>query len=111
MRVYLGLPLLAAVLLSLVACQDNMYPFDQVGDPFDFTYTLSQGGSVDILVLNSYVVTVRTLMEDSTQSQGDHTCSWDLLDADGSRVRAGLYYIRIILDDLVLETRMYEVYR
>ena len=103
--------LLPLLLVLIPGCDDNSYPFDSVTDPFVFSYDLQESGIVDVNVLNCYVVTVRTLLSDSTQSAGVHSQMWDLLDQEGQRVPDGLYYIRIILDDEVIETQMYEVYR
>jgi len=103
--------LMPGLLLMSAGCDDSTYPFEQVTDPFTFTYDLPSEGVVDLIVLNSYMNTVRTLLEDTTQSSGNHSSSWDLLDSSAARVPDRLYYIRIILDDDVIETQMYEVYR
>ena len=95
----------------MTGCDDTSYPFDVVTAPFTFSYDLPQEGTVDVLVLNSYVVVVRTLLSDSLQSAGTHSLSWDLNDDQGNSVPDGLYYIRILLDDDIIETDMYEVYR
>jgi flagellar hook assembly protein FlgD len=102
---------LAALLIIAAGCDDTSYPFDSVTDPFTFTYELAQDGNVDVLVLNSYVTTVRELLADSVQSAGSHSLGWDLTDDEGNRVPDGLYYVRIILDDHIVETQMYEVYQ
>ncbi|MBN2586440.1 MAG: hypothetical protein JXA64_11865 [Candidatus Fermentibacteraceae bacterium] len=103
--------LFPVLLMLLPGCDDNTYPFDIVTDPFTFIYDLQESGSVDVLVLNCYVVTVRTLLSDSSQSAGSHSLQWDLLDAEGQRVPDGLYYIRIILNDELIDTQMYEVHQ
>jgi hypothetical protein len=96
--------------MIFTGCNDSTYPFEQVTDEFTFTYDLPNEGVVDLIVLNCYMTDVRTLLSDSTQSSGTHSSSWDLLDESALRVPDGLYYIRIILDDDVIETQMYEVY-
>jgi hypothetical protein len=104
--------LLVPVLLMMVpGCDDNTYPFESVTDPFTFSYDLPHGGSVDIMVINCYVVSVRTLLSDSTQSAGSHSLMWNLLDDGGERVPDGLYYIRILLGEEIIDTQMYEVYQ
>ncbi len=103
--------LLPALLLIAAGCNDSTYPFQQVTDEFTFTYDLPSDGVVDLIVLNCYMNNIRTLLADSTQSSGSHSSSWDLLDSSAVRVPDGLYYVRIILDDDVIETQMYEVYK
>lgn len=101
--------LLPALLLSSVGCVDTTYPLNLVTEGFTFTYNLPIEGEVDLIVLNCYMNNVRTLLSETTQTAGSHTSAWDLLDEGGVRVPSGLYYIRIILDDEVIETKMYEV--
>jgi len=103
--------ILPVILLISAGCENSSYPFEDVTDPFTFTYVLSQGGSVDLIVLNCYMNNIKTLMSDSTQTAGTYTSSWDLLDESATRVQDGLYYIRIVLDDSVIETKMYEVHK
>ncbi|MCK5116064.1 MAG: hypothetical protein KAR44_05650 [Candidatus Aegiribacteria sp.] len=103
--------LLPALLLITAGCNDSTYPFQQVTDEFTFTYDLPSDGVVDLIVLNCYMNNIRTLLADSTQSSGSHSSSWDLLDENAVRVPDGLYYVRIILDNDVIETQMYEVYK
>ena len=103
--------LLPASLLIFAGCNDSTYPFQQVTEEFTFTYDLPNEGGVDLIVLNCYMNNIRTLLTDSTQSSGSHSSSWDLLDSSAVRVPDGLYYIRIVLDDDVIETQMYEVYK
>jgi len=102
--------LFPALLIVSAGWLDSNYPFDQVTAGFTFSYDLPQEGVVDLIVLNCYMHNVRTLLSDSTQTSGSHNASWDLLDEDEVRVPDGLYYIRILLDDNVIETKMYEVY-
>jgi len=101
-------PLLLAL---LPGCDDATYPFEEVTSAFTFQYELSQSGSVDVLVLNCYVSEVRNLLADSAQTAGMHSLSWDLQDESGNRVPDGLYYIRILLNDDIVETLMYEVHQ
>jgi len=103
--------LMPALLLISAGCNDSTYPFQQVTDEFTFTYDLPNDGEVDLIVLNCYMNNIRTLLEDSMQSSGSHSSSWDLLDSNAVRVPDGLYYIRIMLDEDVIETQMYEVYQ
>lgn len=101
--------LLPALLLTAAGCIENTYPLNLVTEGFDYSYNLPADGVVDVIVLNCYMHNVRTLFSGSTQTAGSHTSSWDLLDDSGVRVPGGLYYIRIILDDEVIETQLYEV--
>jgi len=99
------------ILFLMAGCDDTSYPFDSVTEPFTFTYELAADGSVDIFVVNSYLVIVRNLVNDESQTQGSHSLEWDLQDNGGRRVPEGLYYIRIMLDDELIKTLMYEVYK
>lgn len=102
---------LPVILILLAGCDSSTYPFDEVTDEFTFTYNLPEDGIVDVIVLNCYMNEVRTLVSAESQTSGEHSLSWNLNDGDGSRVPDGLYYIRIILDGNVIETKMYEVYK
>ena len=110
MKAYLA-ALTAALILFAVGCTDNTFPFTEVTSGFTFTYNLQHEGVVDIFVLNCYMNNVRNILTGTTQAAGDHSASWDLNDEDGLRVPDGLYYIRIVLDDIVIDTGMYEVYQ
>ena len=103
--------LLPALLIISAGCDDSTYPFDQVTDEFTFTYDLPNGGVVNLIVLNCYMNNVRTILSDSTQTSGSHASSWNLHDESDVRVPDGLYYIRIILDGNVIETKMIEVHK
>ena len=103
--------LLPCLLFLAGGCDDTSYPFDQVTDPFNFTYDISEDGVVDLIVLNCYMNNVRTILSDTSQTAGTYTSYWDLLDGDGNRVPEGLYYIRTVLDEVVVQTQMYEVYQ
>jgi len=98
-----------AGILVLSGCTDATFPFEQVTSEFDFSYNLPEAGVVDITVLNCYMSSIRTLVSDQQQGSGQHSSSWDLLNSDEDRVEDGLYYIRVKIDDLLLETKMYEV--
>lgn len=111
MRKYLT-GLSVAMLVIMAGCADSTtYPFNEVTGNFSFFYNLPQEGVVDIFVLNCYLNNVRTIISNSTQTSGDHSAGWNLQDEDGQRVPDGLYYIRILLDDNVIDTIMYEVHR
>jgi len=103
--------LLPVLLLISAGCDESIYPFQQVTEEFTFTYDLPNEGVVDLIVLNCYMNNIRTLLADSTQSSGTHSSSWELLDESAVRVPDGLYYIRIILDDEVIDTQIYEEYK
>ena len=101
---------LMVILILLAGCDLSTFPFDEVTDEFTFTYNLPEDGIVDVIVLNCYMSEVRTLVSAESQTSGDHSLSWNLNDEDGSRVPDGLYFIRIILDGNIIETKMYEVH-
>ena len=103
--------LISALLLISAGCDDSTYPFEQVTEEFTFTYDLPNEGVVDLIVLNCYMNNIRTILADTSQSSGSHSSSWDLLNESALRVPDGLYYIRIILDEDVIETQIYEVYK
>ena len=103
--------LIPALLLISAGCDNSTYPFEQVTEEFTFTYDLPNEGVVDLIVLNCYMNNIRTILADTSQSSGSHSSSWDLLDSSALRVPDGLYYIRIILDEDVIETQIYEVYK
>jgi len=102
---------LSALLALGTGCDGSSYPFDQVTDPFTFTYTLPSAGTVDVLVLNCYMTTVRTLVSGELQESGEQDSSWDLKDAQGELVPEGLYYVRVNLEGDPVGTLMYEVHR
>jgi len=102
---------LSSLLALGAGCDGSSYPFDQVTDPFTFTYTLPSAGTVDILVLNCYMSTVRTLVSGESQESGEHASGWDLQDTRGELVPEGLYYVRVWLEGEPVGTLMYEVYR
>ncbi|MCD4775498.1 MAG: hypothetical protein K8S15_05530 [Candidatus Aegiribacteria sp.] len=103
--------LLPAILILSAGCDDSTYPFDQVTDEFTFTYDLPNDGVVNLIALNCYMKNVRTILSDTTQTSGNHSSSWNLQNENGVRIPDGLYYIRIILDDNVIETKMIEVHK
>lgn len=107
------LVVLSGVLLLIGSCGGfgSSLPFTRVTDEFSFDYALFENGIVDVIVLNSYVSDVRILISGESQTSGWHTSSWDLLDENGTRVPDGLYYIRIILNSNVIDTKMYEVHK
>ena len=102
---------LLAILILFTGCADSTYPFDEITGEFTFTYNLPEDGIVDVIVVNCYMNEVRTLISGESQTSGEHSSSWNLNDGDGLRVPDGLYYIRIILDSNVIETKMYEVHK
>lgn len=110
MRIILTV-LLSALLIISAGCDDSTYPFEQVTDEFTFTYDLPNEGVVDLIALNCYMNNVKNILSDTTQALGNHSSSWNLQDEDGVRVPDGLYYIRIILDSDVIDTKMIEVYK
>ncbi len=107
-------PIIALLLFFIIfisGCTSSTYPFDQVTTEITFTYNLPKTGVVEVIVLNCYMKNVRTLLSETTQTSGDHSLLWNLQDEKGNRVPDGLYYIRIILDDNIFDTKIYEVYK
>ncbi len=98
------------LMIFLAGCTSSTYPFNQVNAEFTFTYELPESGVVDVDILNCYMKNVRTLISDTSQTTGNHSLTWDLKDENGIKVQDGLYYIRIILDSNIIDTKLYEVY-
>ncbi len=103
--------MLVAVMLLFMACLDSSYPFDTVEGPVDITYTLASGGTVGVLVTDSYLGLVRTLVDSQEQEAGEHTVTWDLMDDDGEYPENGLFNVEIYLDDERIEVQVLEVNR
>lgn len=105
-------PITALLFLMVLftGCTSSSYPFDQVDTEFTFTYDLPENGVVNIVVLNCYMINVRTLLTNNYQTAGNYSLTWNLQDEDGKRVPDGLYYIRIILEGNIIDTKLYEVY-
>lgn len=108
----MGKPITALLFLIIfiAGCTSSTYPFDQVNSEFTFTYDLPETGVVNLVVLNCYMKNVRTLLYNTSQTTGNYSMTWNLRDEDGKRVPDGLYYIRIILDGNIIDTKLYEVY-
>ncbi len=104
---------LSGLLLLIGSCGGfgSSLPFIRVTGEFSFDYALLEDGIVDVIVLNSYMRDVRILISGESQTSGSHTSSWNLRDENGARVPDGLYYIRIILNSDIIDTRMYEVHK
>ncbi|OPL19957.1 MAG: hypothetical protein AVO35_00420 [Candidatus Aegiribacteria sp. MLS_C] len=105
---YLGI--LPAILLLLTGCDSTSYPFSSVTGPCEYYFELPSSGLVNITVVNSYMVIVRTLVSGQTYAQGSHTGTWDLMDDSGERVPDGLYCVRVFLDGELHDTDMFEVH-
>jgi hypothetical protein len=103
--------LLPVILLLLTGCDETSYPFSSVTEPCTYYFDIPSEGVVDVIVVNSYLVTVRTLVSGETYAQGSHSGIWDLLDSAGERVPDGLYCVRVFLDGELHDTDMFEVYQ
>lgn len=89
---------LPGLLLPAASCGDGGYPFTVVGDPVEVFYSTAAGGTVDVLVRNSFMATVRTLVSSEQQQAGDHWATWDLMDPEGVYPRDGLHTVEVFLD-------------
>ncbi|HRW78110.1 MAG TPA: FlgD immunoglobulin-like domain containing protein [Candidatus Sabulitectum sp.] len=103
--------MLVTLLLLFMACLDSSYPFDTVEGPVDITYTLAAGGTVEVIVTDSYMGLVRTLVDAQEEEAGAHTVTWDLMDDDGEYPENGLYNVEIYLDGDRMEVQVLEVNR
>jgi len=102
----------AAVLTLLSAgCSSTSYPFIVAEDTVEIQYTLSSGGTVDVLVTNSYMTVVRTLADSQEQEEGTHTVSWDLMDDNGVYPGDGLYTAEVYLGGTRVFVQVLEVNR
>lgn len=103
--------MLVPLILLFAACIDSSYPFDTVEGPVDITYTLASGGMAEVLVTDSYMGLVRTLVDSQEQEAGEHTVTWDLMDDGGEYPENGLYNVEIYLDGQRIEVQVLEVNR
>ncbi len=107
---YYGVVFSAAALL-FAACLDSGYPFDLVEGPVDISYTLQSGGTVDVVVTDSYMGLVRTLVDSQEQESGEHSVTWDLRDDAGEYPENGLFNVEIYLDGDRISVQVLEVNR
>lgn len=109
-----GLPFFPALLVCLlfsVACDDTGYPFIVVEEGVEVFYTTQNPGTVDVLVRNSLMATVRTLLESQELEAGDHSVVWDLYDDGGEYPGDGLYTVEVWLDGERVSVTILEVNR
>ncbi|MCK5035766.1 MAG: hypothetical protein KAS73_07740 [Candidatus Sabulitectum sp.] len=95
--------------LFLTSCGLTSYPFITVVDTADVDYTLDTGGTVDVIVENSYMTNVRNLVESEEQAAGTHTVTWDLLDHNGEYPGDGLYTVEVFLNEERVFVQILEV--
>ena len=98
------------IMLYAAGCIDSSYPFEVVEGPVQIQYTLGVSGTVDIVVTDSYMGLVRTLVDSQEQEAGDRTVEWDLTDDGGSFAENGLYNVEIYLDEERVDVQVLEVY-
>ncbi len=103
------LPVLAAVLA--LSCADAGYPFTVAEDTVEVPYTIGVDGTVDVLVRNSFMATVRTLIQGEFQEAGEYTVTWDLLNDLGIYPGDGLYTLEVYLDGERISVSILEVNR
>lgn len=106
----IAIVLTAGALLS-AACIDSSYPFDVVEGPVQITYYLESQGTVDVLVTDSFMGLVRTLVDSESQETGEHSVEWDLTDDQGDYPENGLYSVEIFLNGDRVEVQVLEVNR
>lgn len=97
--------------MLFLSCDDTGYPFIVVEDQVDVPYTLGASGTVDVLVQNSCMMTVRTLVSGEEQGAGDHSVTWDLMDDSGEYPGDGLYTVEVYLDGERVSVTILEVNR
>ncbi len=102
--------LVAAVLLT-AACIDSSYPFDLIEGPVQISYTLEAAGTVDVIVTDSFMGLVRTLLDSQAQEAGQHSVEWDLADDEGNYPEDGLYNAEIYLNGDRIDVQVMEVNR
>ncbi len=111
-KIFLLLPVIIFIVLS--GCDLDDYPFLEVtGDSLEIEWSIDTEGSVDLLMLNCYMSTVRTFepTEGNPCPAGDYSTFWDMTDSTGNRVIDGLYYFRVMLDGTIVDTQLFEVYQ
>lgn len=103
------LPVLAGALA--LSCTDTGYPFTVAEDTVEVPYTLGADGTVDVMVRNSFMSTVRALISGQFQEAGDYTVTWDLMDDQGVYPGDGLYTLEVYLDGERISVSILEVNR
>jgi len=85
-------------LLLSIACDDTSYPFMVVEESVEVFFTTQNPGTVDVVVRNSLMATVRTLLDSQELEAGEHSVVWDLFDDGGEYPGDGLYTLEVWLD-------------
>ena len=98
-------------LLLSVACDDTGYPFVVVEESVEVFYSTQNPGTVDVMVRNSLMATVRTLVDSQEFEAGDHSVIWDLFDDGGEYPGDGLYTVEVWLDGERVSVTILEVNR
>lgn len=102
--------LLVCILMS-AACDDTGYPFIVVEEGVEVFFATQNPGTVDVLVRNSLMGAVRTLVDSQELEAGDHSVVWDLLDDGGEYPGDGLYTVEVYLDGERVSVTILEVNR
>lgn len=100
----------ASFLLLLLASCNSGLPLSSATESVTIEYELSSSGTVDILVSNSLMENVKTLLEGQEQQAGVHTVVWDLTDDEEERVENGLYTVEVYLNGERVHVEVLEVY-
>lgn len=106
-----GFVVVSVMLCLLTACDDSSYPFQLVEDTVAIQYSLDSAGSVDVIVANDCMYTVRLLVNSVEQNQGPQSVEWDLMDDGGEYPGDGLYTVEIYLNGLRSDVQVLEVNR
>ncbi len=102
---------LPGLMVLAASCGDAGYPFTVVQDAVEVFYETGTAGTVDVLVRNSFMATVRTLVSSEQQQAGSHSVTWDLLDSGGEYPGDGLYTVEIYLNGERISVQILEVNR
>ncbi len=110
-KVFLVFPLIVFFVLS--GCDLTDYPFEEVtSDSLTIVWSIDTVGTVELLMLNCYMKTIMAFEPESNPCPaGEYNSFWNMQDSLDNRVPDGLYYFRLILDNSVIDTQLFEVYQ
>lgn len=95
-----GMPIIQPIELNLL--QQN-YP-----NPFNpetnISYSIIESGLVDLSIYNIKGQLVNKLVR-SFENAGDHNVAWNGKDAAGKNVSSGLYFYKLMVDQIVIDTK------
>lgn len=98
MRNYVLCMVFAGFLMLAASCLGSGYPFTTVEETVEIGYHLEVAGTVDVRISDSFMGTVRTLVDSQQQDAGSYWAIWDLMDDNGSYPGDGLYTFEVYLD-------------